>query len=84
MLDLLVSECNNALRLIKNFKVKESTKEEKEKAKKMEIILLLRKGRALVNQNDIQKAIEQYESALDLDPDNEKIQQDVEKLKQSI
>ena len=83
-LDLLLSECNNALRLIKNFKVKDTTKEEKEKARNMEIALLLRKGKALIKLNDIQKAIEQYESALDLNPDDENIKKDVEKLKQLL
>lgn len=83
-IDTLLSECNNALRLIKNFKVKDTTKEEKEKARKMEVILLLRKGKGLLKQNHTQKAIEQYECALDIDPENEIIKKDVEKLKQSM
>jgi len=83
-LDLMLSESNNALRLIKNYKMKESTKEEKEKARKMEVILLLRKGKVFVKLNQIQKAIEQYEAALDLNPDNENIKKDVDKLKQSL
>ena len=83
-LDLMLSESNNALRLIKNYKMKESTKEEKEKARKMEVILLLRKGKVFVKLNQIQKAIEQYEAALDLNPDNKNIKKDVDKLKQSL
>ncbi|CAI2387071.1 unnamed protein product [Moneuplotes crassus] len=82
--DLLITECNNALRLISNFKIKDNTKEDAEKAKKMEVILLLRKGKTLVEQNQIQKAIELYETALDIDPENSKIQEDIRSLKKSI
>lgn len=82
--DLLVTECNNALRLIQNFKIKEKTKEEAEKARKMEVILLLRKGKIMVEKDQIQKAIELYESALDIDPENSKIQDDIRSLKSSI
>lgn len=70
--------------MVKNYKVKESSKEDKERVRKMEVILLLRKGKALIDQNNIQKAIEQYESALDISPDNETIKNDLEKLKNSI
>ena len=83
-IELLVNECNNAIRLVKNFKVKECTREEKEKVKNMEVILLLRKGKAFIKMNEIRKAIESYESALDLDPENANIKSDVQKLKASV
>lgn len=83
-IDLLISECNNALRLIKNLKVKDISKEDKQKAQNMEVILLLRKGKGLIKNNETRKAIEQYEAALDINPDNESIKRDVEKLKQSL
>ena len=83
-LDLMITESNNALRLIKNFLVKDITKEEKEKARNMEVLLLLRKGKALAKQSQVSKAIEQYELALDIDPENENIKNDLSKLKQSL
>ena len=83
-LDLMISESNNAIRLIKNFLVKDITKEEKEKARNMEVLLQLRKGKGHVKLGQINKAIEQYEMALDLDPENENIKKDLTKLKLSI
>lgn len=67
----VVSECNDAFRLIKNFINKNDgkhTHEDLERIKSMELRVSVRKAAALSKLGKITEAIEEYERALVLDP----------------
>lgn len=70
----VVSESNNALRLIKNYKNKTRItpgSEEETRLKAMELRVFLRKGNAEAKLNKYVDAIKDYEAAQKIDPDNE-------------
>jgi predicted negative regulator of RcsB-dependent stress response len=69
------------LRLVRNYKSKDISNEEKEKTQRLEVMLLLRKGNSLLHQNKKIDAVQQYEKALELEPGNEIIRKDLEKMR---
>lgn len=69
-----MTESNNALRLIKNYKNKTRLTpgcEEENRLKAMELRVYLRKGNAEAKLNKYAEAIKDYEAAQKIDPDNE-------------
>ena len=82
--DRVVSECNDALRLIRNhrnrFEEKQSA-EEKKRLSLMEVRVSVRRGNALAKLNRVSEAIQEYERALKLDPNSDAIKKDLEILR---
>lgn len=66
---------------MRNYKSKEISQEEKEKVQKLEVMLLLRKGNSLLHQNKRTEAIQSYERALEIEPGDERIRKDLEKIR---
>ena len=69
----MVTECNDAVRLIKNFRNKNEgkhTKEDQERMKNMELRLAVRKATSLSKLNKVDEAIGEYERAQRMDPQN--------------
>lgn len=73
--DRVITECNDAMRLIKNFRNKFEDKnsqqynnEDKAKLLEMEIRVSVRRGNALAKLNRVSEAIQEYERALKLSP----------------
>lgn len=66
----VVTECNDALRLIRNhrnrFEEKQSA-DEKKRLLQMEVRVSVRRGNALARLNRVTEAIAEYEKALKLD-----------------
>jgi tetratricopeptide (TPR) repeat protein len=82
--DRVVSECNDTLRLIRNHRNRfeeKQTADEKKRLLQMEIRVSVRRGNALAKLNRVSEAIQEYERALKLDPQNETIKRDLETLK---
>lgn len=80
----VVQEANDALRLIKNYKNRNedsSTADEKKRLLQMEIRVSVRRGNALAKLNRVSEAIQEYERALKLDPQNETIKKDLDILR---
>lgn len=80
----VVTECNDALRLIKNFKNKFEEKqsaEEKQRVHQLEIRVSVRRGNALAKLNRVSEATQEYERALKLDPKSESIKKDLDLLR---
>ena len=77
----MISEANDALRLIKNFKHKGDERVDKQKLLQMEIRVSVRRGNALVKLNRVSEAIQEYERAVKLDPGNEAIKRDLDILR---
>lgn len=74
--DLVVRECNDALRLIKNYKNRndgKQTPDDKKRLTQMEVRVSVRRGNALAKLNRVSDAIAEYERALKMDPTNESI-----------
>ena len=70
----VVTECNDTLRLIRNFRNRfeeKQSQEERKRLMQMEIRVSLRRGNALAKLNRVSDAIQEYERALKMDPDNE-------------
>jgi tetratricopeptide (TPR) repeat protein len=83
--DRVVTECNDALRLIKNFRNNEvkSSPEEKKRLHMMEVRVSVRRGNALAKVNRFSDAIIEYERAMKLDPTNEAIKKDLDILRKA-
>lgn len=84
--DRVVQECNDAMRLIKNFKNRNensSSADEKKRLHQLEIRVSVRRGNALVKVNRLSEAIQEYERALKLDPANETIKKDLDLLRKA-
>ena len=82
--DKVVIECNDALRLIKNFRNRfeeRQNAEEKQRLLQMEIRVSVRRGNALAKLNRVADAIAEYERALKLDPTNDGIKKDLALMK---
>lgn len=76
----VVTESNDALRLIKNYKNRLDGKhsdEDKKRMTQMELRLAVRKGNALAKLNKVHEAIQEYERALKIDPGNQAVQKDL-------
>ena len=82
----VISECNDALRLIKNYKNRNDGKhsqEDTQRMNQMELRLAVRKGNALSKVNRPSEAIAEYERALRMDPGNKSIQKDLDVLRKT-
>ena len=83
--DRVVSESNEAIRLIRNFRNKnentKTSKEDKERLRQMDLRVAVRKGNALAKLARTIDAIAEYERALKIDPGNASVQKDLDKLR---
>lgn len=69
--NLVITECNDATRLIKNYQNKNDgkhTAEDISRIKQMALRILVRKGNALTKTKKISEAIAEYEKALVIEP----------------
>ena len=69
----VISECNDAFRLIKNYKNRNDGKhsdDDLKRMKQMELRIAVRKGSALTKVKKVSEAITEYERALKIDPEN--------------
>lgn len=85
--DRVVTECNDALRLIRNHRNRfeeKQTAEEKKRLHQMEIRVSIRRGNALAKLSRVSEAIQEYERTLKLDPNNDIIKRDLETLKRGV
>lgn len=80
----VITECNDAVRLIKNYKNrndgKHSTEDEK-RISQMELRIAVRKASALQKQNKVSEAIVEYERAQKMDPQSQQIQKELSMLR---
>jgi len=82
----VITECNDAFRLIKNYKNRNDGKhsdDELQRIKQMELRISVRKGNALTKQKKISEAIAEYEKALRIEPGNKSVQKDLNELRTS-
>ena len=83
----VVAECNDAYRLIKNYKNRmDGTKRNKDEEKRisnMELRVAVRKATAQAKLGRETEAIQEYEKALEIEPDNEKVKKDLEILRKN-
>ena len=83
-LDRVVSECNEAIRLIKNFKNRFQPKgADMERLKQMDLRVAVRRGNALGKLQRVTEAIKEYERALKIEPNNAAIQRDLDLLRKA-
>ena len=82
--DRVVSECNEVIRLIKNFKNRFNPKgPDMERLKQMDLRVAVRRGNALGKLQRITEAIAEYERALKIDPSNQAVQKDLDLLRKA-
>lgn len=82
--DRVLTECNDALRLIRNHRNRfeeKQTPEEKKRLNMMEVRVSVRRGNALAKVGRVSEAIQEYERALKIEPTNEAIKKDLEVLR---
>lgn len=82
----VVAECNDAMRLIKNYKNRHDGKHSPEDIKRigqMELRLAVRKGNAQAKLGKASEAIAEYEKALQLDPTNASVKKDLDMLRKT-
>ena len=82
----VITECNDALRLIKNYKNRNDGKHSEDdlkRIKQMDLRLAVRKGTALGKIKKVSEAIAEYERALRIDPGNKTVQKDLDILRKS-
>ena len=83
-LDRVVSECNEAIRLIKNFKNRFQPKgADMERLEQMDLRVAVRRGNALGKLQRVTEAIKEYERALKIEPNNAAIQRDLDLLRKA-
>ena len=83
-LDRVVSECNEAIRLIKNFKNRFQPKgADMERLKQMDLRVAVRRGNALGKLQRVTEAIKEYERALKIEPNNAAIMRDLDLLRKA-
>ena len=84
-LERVVSECNEAIRLIRNYKNRFTNIKgaDLERLKQMDLRVAVRRGNALGKLQRVSEAIEEYERALKLDPDNAAIKKDLDLLRKT-
>ena len=81
-----VSECNDAFRLIKNYKNRNDGKhsvDELKRIKNMELRCCVRKASAQSKLGKTTEAIAEYERALTIEPNNPQVMKDLEILRKS-
>lgn len=82
----VVAECNDAMRLIKNYKNRNDGKHSPDEVKRMgsmELRLAVRKGNAQAKLGKVTEAISEYERALTFDPSNASVKKDLEMLRKT-
>lgn len=81
-LALVVQECNEAIRLIKNYRNRFEVKgADAERLKGMDLRVSLRRGNALAKLGRTSEAIQEYERALKIEPGNQAIEKDLDILR---
>ena len=79
----VITESNDALRLIKNYRNRNDghhTPEDLKRIASMDLRLAVRKGNALAKLGKVSEAINEYQRALTMDPANETIKKDLQLL----
>ena len=84
-LDRVVSECNEAIRLIRNYRNRYTNVKgaDLERLKQMDLRVAVRRGNALGKLQRVSEAIAEYERALKIDPDNAAIKKDLDLLRKA-
>lgn len=78
----VVQECNEAVRLIKNYKNRFEVKgADADRLKQMDLRVAIRRGNALAKLQRTSEAILEYERALKIEPGNQAIEKDLEILR---
>lgn len=78
----VVQECNEAVRLIKNYKNRFEVKgADADRLKQMDLRVAIRRGNALAKLQRTSEAIQEYERALKIEPGNQAIEKDLELLR---
>ena len=80
----VVAECNDAFRLIKNFKNRNEGNKDKEIQKRidsMELRVAVRKATAQAKLGKDTEAIQEYEKALKIEPSNATVKKELEILR---
>lgn len=78
----VVQECNEAVRLIKNYRNRFEVKgPDLERLKQLDLRVAVRRGNALAKLQRTGEAIQEYERALKIDPGNPSVEKDLEILR---
>jgi tetratricopeptide (TPR) repeat protein len=78
----VVQECNDCIRLIRNFRNRFEVKgADAERLKGFELRVSIRRGNALGKLQRTSEAIQEYERALKIDPGNLTVERDLEALR---
>jgi len=80
----VVTECNEAIRLIRNYRNRFTVKgPDAERLKQMDLRVAVRRAHALKNLQRVSEAIAEYERALKIDPSNAGLKKDLDALRQA-
>jgi dyslexia susceptibility 1 candidate gene 1 protein len=80
-LDRVVSECNEAIRLIRNYYNRFNVKgPDAERLRQMDLRVAVRRGNALGKLGRVEDAVTEYERALKIDPSNATVKRDLKTL----
>lgn len=80
----VIVECNDAIRLLKNYKNRNEgkhTSEDMKRMQQMDLRIAVRKAAALAKQGKVPEAIAEYERAEKIDPKNTQIRKDLDILR---
>jgi len=80
----VVTECNDAVRLIKNYKNRNDGKhsaEDQKRIAQMELRISVRRASALQKLNKVSEAITEYEKAQKMDPESQQVQKELALLR---
>ena len=82
-LERVVSECNECIRLIRNYRNRfiKISNEDSERLKQMDLRVAVRRANALGKLQRITEAVAEYERALKLDPNNATIKKDLDLMR---
>lgn len=80
--DRVITECNEAIRLIRNYRNRFTVKgADAERLKQMELRVSVRRGNALAKLQRVSEAIAEYERALQIEPNQPSVKKDLELLR---
>ena len=84
-LERVVSECNEAIRLIRNYKNRYTKipAADMERLKQMDLRVAVRRGNALGKLQRVSEAVAEYERALKIDPSNAAVKKDLDLLRKA-
>ena len=83
-MDRVVQECNECIRLIKNYRLRFNPKgADAERLKQMDLRVAVRRGNALGKLQRTTDAITEYERALKIDPNNAAVIRDLDLLRKA-